>query len=559
VRHAEDVTAGSGGQDFVSRQLALPTPAAHVTTAVPVIVSPVAASLPLKSPVPGPWVVWKLTSDPSTFPDTGCEVRHAEPVTTRVPLSSAPDCWIVSVYWPLPAGAVTRTHGPFHVPDRSTVLVAVGDADVVAAGEEATAVVDGTDDGGALDGELLDPQPARTTAAVTARVMSERRRRPSVIREPPSRPSPHGGAPIVLPGGTPPTASCPDRDVLRQDARMSDRIRWGVIGTGLIASRFAGDLVLLDDAEVVAVGSRAQETADAFGDRFSVPHRHASYEALVEDSEVDAVYVSTPHPGHHAATRLALEAGKAVLCEKPFMLNAAEADDVITLARERRVFLMEAMWTRFLPHMVRLREILAAGTLGRLVGVQADHGQWFPYDVEHRLFAPSLGGGALLDLGVYPVSFASSVLGPPTSITAVSDPAETGVDGQTTVVLRCAGATQAVLTTTLWAVTPCRATVVGTDARVEVDPTWYVPTSFTVLSRHDEVLERFDEPRVGHGLRYQAAEVGRCLREGLTESPVLPLDESRSVMVTMDEVRRQVALTYPGEDAPGVPRGGRVG
>ena len=338
---------------------------------------------------------------------------------------------------------------------------------------------------------------------------------------------------------------------------MSDRIRWGVVGTGLIASRFARDLVLLDDAEVVAVGSRALATADAFAERFAVPRRYGSYEELAADPEVDAVYVSTPHPGHHAATRIALEGGKAVLCEKPFMLNAAEADDVIALARERGLFLMEAMWTRFVPHMVRIREILAAGTLGRLVGVQADHGQWFAYDVEHRLFAPSLGGGALLDLGVYPVSFASSVLGTPISVTAVSDPAETGVDGQTTVVLRCAGSTQAVLTTTLWAVTPCRATIVGTDARIEVDPTWYVPTSFSVLSRDDEVLERFEEPRVGHGLRYQAAEVGRCLREGLTESPVLSLDESRSVMATMDEVRRQIGLTYPGEDTPGLPAGGR--
>jgi len=330
---------------------------------------------------------------------------------------------------------------------------------------------------------------------------------------------------------------------------MSEGTRWVIIGTGGIASRLAGALSLLGDAELVAVGSRAQETADKFGARFDVPHRHPSYEALVADPGIDAVYVSTPHPGHHAATRLALEAGKAVLCEKPFMLNAAEADDVVALARERGVFLMEAMWTRFLPHMVRIREVLAAGTLGRLVTVQADHGQWFEYDPEHRLFAPSLGGGALLDLGVYPISFASSVLGPPSSVTAVSDPAQTGVDGQTTVVLRCAGGTQAVLTTTLWGASPNRAAIVGTDARIEVDGTWYVPTSFSVVSRDDEVLERYEEPRVGHGLRYQAAEVARCLRAGLTESPVMGLDESRSIMANMDEVRRQTGLVYPGEQA----------
>ena len=328
---------------------------------------------------------------------------------------------------------------------------------------------------------------------------------------------------------------------------MTGRLRWGIIGTGGIATAFANDLQLLDDAELVAVGSRAQDTADVFGAKVGARNRHPSYAALVADPEVDAVYVSTPHPGHHDATRLALEAGKAVLCEKPFMLNAAEADDVIALARSRGLFLMEAMWARFLPHMVRIREILAAGTLGRIVTVQADHGQWFGYDPDFRLFAPVLGGGALLDLGVYPISFASSVLGPPRTITAVGDMTDTGVDGQTSVLLQYGGGAQAVLTTTLWGAGPNRAAIVGTDARIEIDGTWYTPTSFSVLDRDDEVLERFDEPRVGHGLRYQAAEVARCLGAGLTESPVLPLDESRSVMATMDEVRSQIGLTYPGE------------
>ncbi len=328
---------------------------------------------------------------------------------------------------------------------------------------------------------------------------------------------------------------------------MTERLRWGIIGTGWIATAFAKDLQLLEDAELVAVGSRAQDTADAFGAKVGARNRHPSYESLVTDPEVDAVYVSTPHPGHHDATRLALQAGKPVLCEKPFMLNAAEADDVIGLARSRSLFLMEAMWARFLPHMVRVREILAAGTLGRIVTVQADHGQWFAYDPEHRLFAPRLGGGALLDLGVYPVSFASSVLGAPDRVTAVADMTDTGVDGQTSLLLQYAGGAQAVLTTTLWGAGPNRAAIVGTDARIEIDGTWYTPTSFSVLDRDDQLLERFDEPPVGHGLRYQAAEVARCLRAGLTESPVLPLDESRSIMATMDEVRRQIGLVYPGE------------
>ena len=323
--------------------------------------------------------------------------------------------------------------------------------------------------------------------------------------------------------------------------------RWGIVGTGGIATKFATDLRLLPDAEVVAVGSRSQVTADAFADRFELTGRHPSYDALVEDPDVDAVYVSTPHPGHFAAASLAIQAGKAVLCEKPFTLNATEAAGLVSAARRRGVFLMEAMWTRFLPHVVRIRELLATGVLGDIRTVQADHGQWFRHDVEHRLLNPSLGGGALLDLGVYPVSFASMVLGPPTRVTAVSSPAATGVDAQTSMLLEHDEGRHAVLTTTLAARSPNRAAIVGTDARVEIDATWYAPTTFTVVSRDGEVLGRYDEAHSGGGLRHQAAEVGRCLAEGQLESPVMPLDESVAVMSTLDEVRRQIGLVYPSE------------
>ena len=335
-------------------------------------------------------------------------------------------------------------------------------------------------------------------------------------------------------------------------ARSGRTVRWGLIGTGGIAAAFADDLRLLPDAEVVAVGSRALAPARVFADRFGARSAHGSYADLVGNPDVDAVYVATPHPGHHAAARLALEAGKAVLCEKPFMMTAAEADDVVALARQRGLFLMEAMWTRFLPHMTRIRQILDAGALGRVVSVQADHGQWFELDPRHRLFAPELGGGALLDLGVYPISFASWVLGSPQTITSVSDRAGTGVDGQTSVLAQYPDGAHAVLTTTLWAAGPNRAAIVGTEARIEIDPTWYRPNSFTVLSRDDDVIERYDEPQVGNGLRFEAAEVGRCLRAGLTQSPGMPLDESRSIMATMDEVRRQIGLSYPGEVTPAV-------
>jgi predicted dehydrogenase len=322
-------------------------------------------------------------------------------------------------------------------------------------------------------------------------------------------------------------------------------IRWGILATGGIAHAFARDLALEPGCEVVAVGSRSQESADAFGDEFGVPHRHASYQALAEDPDVDAVYVSTPHPGHHDAALLAINAGKAVLVEKPFAMDAAQAGEMIGAARAQGTFLMEAMWTRFLPHIARVREILAAGTLGNVVYLTAEHGQWFAHDPQFRLFAPSLGGGALLDLGIYPVSFASLVLGAPARITAVSDPALTGVDATTSMILQYDSGAHAVLTTTLRAASGNPAAVYGTAARIEIDGWFYTPTSFRVIARDGTELERFEQPYAGRGLRAEAAEVGRCLRAGLLESPLLPLDETYTIMQTMDEVRRQTGLSYP--------------
>ena len=322
-------------------------------------------------------------------------------------------------------------------------------------------------------------------------------------------------------------------------------VRWGIIATGGIASRFVTDLALLPGAEVVAVGSRRQETADEFARTHDVARAFPSYEQLVEDDDVDAVYVATPHPGHHHAAMLAIEAGKAVLLEKPFTMNAAEARSLVEAARSRGVFLMEAMWTRFLPHVVRLREVVASGALGDVRTVLAEHGQWFAEDPSHRLFAPELGGGALLDLGVYPVSFASMVLGTPSRVTAASDPAFTGVDATTSVLLQHEGGAQAVVTCSLSAAGVNAASVVGTEARVVVDPVWYGPTTLSVVARDGSVVETFDGRVEGSGYRLEAAEVGRCLAEGRLESDVMPLDETVAIMSTMDEVRRQIDLSYP--------------
>lgn len=331
-------------------------------------------------------------------------------------------------------------------------------------------------------------------------------------------------------------------------------LRWGVIGTGGIAQTFAADLALTESGEIVATGSRSQVAAGRFADRFGVRRRHASYEALVADPEVEAVYVATPHPMHHGNALLAIAAGKPVLVEKPFTMNADEARDLARAARAEGVFLMEAMWTRFLPHIAEIRRLLAGGALGDLVTVTADHGQWFDADPSSRLFAVELGGGALLDLGVYVVSFASMVLGPPQRIVALSDWTSTGVDGQTSMLLGHANGAHAVLTCTLSARSPTRAAIVGTEARIEIDGPFYAPTSSTLVPRSGEPT-RFEQPHEGVGLRHEADEVARCLREGRTESPLMPVDESVSIMDTMDAIVAH-ADVGPGteESAPGLHR-----
>jgi predicted dehydrogenase len=316
---------------------------------------------------------------------------------------------------------------------------------------------------------------------------------------------------------------------------MNEPLGWGLIGTGGIAGTFAADLMFTDSGRVAAVGSRHRDSADRFADRFDIPNRHASYEALVADPDVDVVYVATPHPMHHANALLALRAGKPVLVEKAFTMNAVEARELVAVARAEGLFLMEAMWTRFLPHIAVIRRLLAEGALGDIVTVTADHGQWFAQDPEFRLFAPELGGGALLDLGVYPVSFASMVLGTPDRIVTLIHPAFTGVDGQTSMLFGYASGAQAVLTCTLSAKSPTRGAIVGTDARIEIDGEFYAPTSLTLISRTGE-RTHFEASHEGRGLWHQADEVARCLHEGLLESPLMPLDESISIMQTMDAV-----------------------
>jgi len=327
---------------------------------------------------------------------------------------------------------------------------------------------------------------------------------------------------------------------------MTERVGWGILGTGRIAVKFAADLRHAPGALLAAVGSRNPEPAEAFGRRLRIPHRHASYAALVNDPDVDVVYVSTPPSLHAENTRLALEAGKAVLCEKPFTLNARQAYELIALARQRGLFLMEAMWTRFLPATVLLRRMLADGVLGDVRLLAADFGLQFDVDPGRWLFVPELGGGALLDLGVYPVSLASMIFGPPAAIASLATPGETGVDDQAGIVFRYAQGQIACLYTAMCVTTPTEATLVGTRGRLRIHAPIFCPERMTLTlpGRKDRLIERRLN---GNGLHYQAIEVMRCLRDGKLESDVMPLDESLAVMKTLDAIRGQWGLRYPGE------------
>jgi predicted dehydrogenase len=323
-------------------------------------------------------------------------------------------------------------------------------------------------------------------------------------------------------------------------------IRWGILGTGFIAHSQTADLIGCGFT-VAAVGSRAQETADTFAAEFGIPNAHGSYEALVADPGVDAIYISTPHPFHAENALLALRAGKHVLIEKAFTLSAAQALDVVRAGEAAGLVVMEAMWTRFLPHMLRIREIIAAGTIGDVRTLIADHNQSLPKDPLHRLNNPALGGGALLDLGIYPVSFAFDLFGAPETVRAIAAMTQTGVDRQTAILLGFDDGRQAVLHTALDTRGPNTASIIGTAGRIQVDAVWYSPTTFTVFNENDDILERFENTVSHRGMQFQAWEFERRIRQGDSAPTILPPRESVRIMETLDSVRAQIGLSYPGE------------
>ena len=321
---------------------------------------------------------------------------------------------------------------------------------------------------------------------------------------------------------------------------------WGILGPGGIAQAFAKDLTFIEGHTIGAVGSRSLANAQHFANTFGGT-AYGSYEELVADSSIDAIYVATPHPAHHDNVILALNAGKPVLCEKPFAVNAQQAQAMVDAAAKNKVALMEAMWARFLPHYAKVREIVASGVLGPILSIHADHGQRLADQGIARLVDPQLAGGALLDLGIYPISFAHMILGNPTSITSKAVMTDRGVDAQTSMIFSYDNGAQAVLTTTMIEQTPCRAVVAGLHGWLEIDRTFYNPASMRVILNDGSVTE-YSSAYVGHGLREQAESFKQIVQSGAVESKVLTWKDTVDIMKSMDTVRSQIGLKYPFED-----------
>jgi predicted dehydrogenase len=322
-------------------------------------------------------------------------------------------------------------------------------------------------------------------------------------------------------------------------------IRWGVIGPGIIATGFAEAMQWAQGGTITAVASRSLARAEAFGDRFDIPNRYGDYESLAADPDVDVVYVATPHSRHESDTIELLRAGKHVLCEKPFALNARQAAHMAEEARGRGLFLMEAIWSRFLPAYRSLVEVIGEGRIGEPILVEGDFGFRRPVDPAHRHFAPELGGGALLDLGIYPVQLCTLLLGPVERVVADGVVGETGIDEIVTALLHHGGERLGVVKAALRVSMSCTARIAGTDGFIDLPAMMHCPNSLTVTSPAG--VEHIDASYEGNGLRFEIDEVHRCLGEGRTESTVVSLDESIALATTLDAIRADLGVVYPGE------------
>lgn len=327
------------------------------------------------------------------------------------------------------------------------------------------------------------------------------------------------------------------------------KIRWGVLGCGRIARKFATDLRLVQDVQLIAIASRDKETAEQFAKDFPCRHIHNSYEALASDKEVDVIYIATPHSHHYEHTMLCLTHNKAVLCEKAFAINSRQAREMITTARERKVFLMEAFWTKFLPHYQKLQELLQQKILGDIKSVLVNFGFKATENSPKRLLDPLLGGGTLLDIGIYNVFITLSVLGKPDNIEAAMMPATTGVDEQISVLFKYNNGTMAQLFSSFATNLPIQAEINGTEGCITLTTRFYEPSTtiqlYTQMANEKQIIPVVKE--AGFGYQYEARHVNECLKKRLTESPVMTHADTLLQMEILDEIRMKAGIQYPAD------------
>jgi dihydrodiol dehydrogenase / D-xylose 1-dehydrogenase (NADP) len=331
-----------------------------------------------------------------------------------------------------------------------------------------------------------------------------------------------------------------------KESALKDKIRWGILGTGGISGKFARALTFIPDAKLVAVGSRAQSSADDFARQHHVPYAHGSYQALVEDPNVDVVYVGTLNSWHHKNCLAALQAGKPVLCEKPFTVNSKEAEEVISLAHEKKLFLMEALWTRFIPAFIKARQMWESGVIGEVRVCMSELSFIIDRTPPANPFNADLAGGTMLDMGPYPISMAHLLFGEPDTIASLAHIGDTGVDEQTGLLFGYSGGQLALGYTSFNVQSPIEATVVGTKGTIRIHSPFFCPPGFTLYLNGEEAKE-FNVPYEGNGWNYEAVEVMHCLRSGKLESEVVPHRETLAIMRTMDRIRDQIGLKYPFE------------
>ncbi len=322
--------------------------------------------------------------------------------------------------------------------------------------------------------------------------------------------------------------------------------RWGIIGCGKIAQKFADDLMNVPGAVLHAVASRDLAKAQAFARPYDCPHAFGSYQEMVSSGLVDVIYIATPHAQHHENTLLCLEAGIPVLCEKAFAINASMVKEMIQKSQEKQVFLMEAIWTRFHPAIQQIESLIAADTIGKIVHIVADFGFLADYKPEERLFNPALTGGSLMDIGIYPLFISKLLLGKPTEVKAVGVLAPTGVDMNLSVAMAFGSGATASLFSTFAAQTDTTCTIYGTKGKIYIHSRFHETLGFTLQLTGEEPQSIATE-RLGWGYGYEALDVQRCLAENRVENDKLPLQFSLELMELMDEIRRQIGLTYPQE------------